>query len=464
MSATSYDLAVIGGGPGGYVAAIRASQLRLSTAVIEAERLGGICLNWGCIPTKALLESAHTLHRIREGKRLGLRVKDVDVDFPQVIRHSRQAAKRLSKGVEYLMKKNKIDVIPGHGKLTAKGIIQVAGESREQTIHAKKIIIATGARPKVFPGMKPDGHRIWTAREAMTPATLPKSLVIIGAGAIGVEFADFYAEMGTQVTLVEMLDRILPIEDEDISKALKSAFTKRGVQIHTGTAVTGIESLKTKVKVSIEKSGTQQTLSADAALVAVGVTGNVEQVGLETVGVVVDKGFIPVDDNCRTNVDGIYAIGDVTGPPWLAHVASAQGHVAAEHAAGLTPHPIHPDQIPGCTYCRPQVASVGLTEAEAQRRGLDVKVGRFDFRANGKAMATGETEGFVKLVFDSAYGELVGAHILGENATELIAELNIAQTLESTWDELSNTIHAHPTLSEAIMEAALDAQSKAIHH
>jgi len=458
------EIAILGGGPGGYVAAIRAAQLGMKTVLIEADRLGGICLNWGCIPTKALLESAHTLHRMRNSRRLGITAESIEVDFNRVVKHSRDAATRLSKGVEFLMKKNKVDVVPGFGTLTDAHTIRVKGKDFTTDMTAKKIILATGAKPRSIPGAKPDGERIWTAKDAMTPKNLPKSLVIIGAGAIGVEFADFYHEMGTEVTLVEMLDRILPVEDEDVSKALKNSLTKRGIKIRTGTSVTGIEQLKTKLKITIRSGDQSDTLSAERVLVAVGVTGNVEEIGLNNAGVSMEKGFIPVNEYCQTSLPHIYAIGDVSGPPWLAHVASAQGHVAVEHAAGKEAHPVHSNLIPGCTYCRPQVASMGLTEVAAREKHQNVKVGRFDFRANGKAMATGETEGFVKLVFDGTYGELVGAHILGENATELIAELNLAGALESTWDELAMTIHAHPTLSEAVMEAALDAQGMAVHH
>ncbi len=458
-----YDVAIIGGGPGGYVAAIRAAQLGMKTVIIEKERLGGICLNWGCIPTKALLRSAEILDTIKQGKKFGITVSDIIVDFPKVIDRSRGVADRLSKGVQFLMKKNGIDYFSGRAVLRDEHTIKIESPEPVQPITARYIIIATGGRPQVFPGLEIDGERVIGSRQALAMEKPPQSMMIIGAGAIGVEFAYFYSRFGTKIFLVEMRDRILPVEDEEISRELEKSFKKAGIRILTGTKVTKIDRLKTKVKVHVSSDKGEEILDSEYALVAVGVTGNIEDLGLEKLGVETDRGAIRIDEFCRTTVPGIYAIGDVTGPPWLAHVASAQGHVAVEHAAGHDPVPLDYDNIPGCTYCQPQVASLGMTEAEAREKGRDIKVGRFQFRASGKSLAMGESTGFVKIIFDSQYGELLGCHIIGPEATELIAELGVAKALETTWAEIAMTVHAHPTLSEAVMEAALDAFGQAIH-
>lgn len=458
-----YDLAVLGGGPGGYVAAIRATQLGLKTCVVDKDKLGGICLNWGCIPTKALLKNAEVYHHIKNADTYGINIGKVTVDFKKNIKRSRDVSNRLSKGIEFLMKKNKITHIQGTGKLNSKTKIDVTNGKKKETVEADKIIIATGARPRTFPGMEFDGKRVIGSKEAMILDAPPRKMIIIGSGAIGSEFAYYYNEFGTDVHLIEMMDRILPVEDADVSKEVAKSFKKSGIKISTGTKVSKIESLKTKVKVHTEKNGKEEILEGDIALLAVGVTGNIENIGLEELGINTDQGAIVINEFNQTNIQNIYAIGDVSGPPWLAHVASAQGHVAADHAAGHSVKPVDYTNIPGCTYCQPQVGSLGLTEAKAKEAGHDVKVGKFLFQASGKAMAVGDTTGFVKLVFDAKYGELLGAHIVGAEATELIAELGVAKALETTWEDIAMTIHAHPTLSEAIMEAALDAFGSAIH-
>ena len=458
-----FDLAVLGGGPGGYVAAIRGAQLGLKTCVIDQDKLGGICLNWGCIPTKALLKNAEVYHYIKNADTYGINVEKVSVDFKKNIKRSRDVSNRLSKGIEFLIKKNKITHIQGTGKLTSKTSLEVKKKQKTNTIEAKKIILATGARAKSFPGMEFDGNRVISFKEAMILDSPPKKMVIIGSGAIGSEFAYYYNEFGTEIHLIEKMDRILPVEDSDVSKEVTKCFKKSGIIISTKTKVSKIESLKTKVKVHTEKNGKEEILEGDMALLAVGVTGNIENIGLEELGIITDRCAITINEFNQTNIPTIYAIGDVSGPPWLAHVASAQGHVAADHTAGHSPKPVDYTNIPGCTYCQPQVGSLGMTEAQAKESGHDVKIGKFLFQASGKAMAVGDTTGFVKLVFDGKYGELLGAHIVGSEATELIAELCVAKSLETTWEEIAMTIHAHPTLSEAIMEAALDAFGSAIH-
>ena len=459
----TFDIVILGGGPGGYVAAIRASQLGLKTAIIEKEKLGGICLNWGCIPTKALLKNAEVLHFVKNSKYYGINIPNFSLDFPASIKRSRDVSDRLSKGIAYLMKKNNITHYQGTGRLVSSTDLEVFNGKKKNKISAKNIILATGGRPRSFSGMELDGKRIISSKEAMVLKKIPKKLIIIGSGAIGVEFAYFFNSYGTEVHLIEMLSRILPVEDEAISKELARTFKRSKMKIYTETKVSKIESVNTKVNVHLDKKGKQEILEGDLALVAVGVTGNVENIGLESVGVSVEKGAIVINEYNQTTISNIYAIGDVTGPPWLAHVASAQGHVAVEHAAGQVVSPVDYSNIPGCTYCQPQVASIGLTEAAAKEKGYDVKVGTFDFKASGKAMAIGETDGFVKLVFDGKYGELIGAHIIGSEATELIAELGMARALESTWHELASTVHAHPTLSEAVMEATLDAMGQGVH-
>lgn len=463
MADRQFDIAIVGGGPGGYVAAIRAAQLGFKPAVIERDKLGGVCLNWGCIPTKALLKNAELYQHFKRAEEWGISYKDLKFDFSKIVKRSRDVANRNSKGVEYLFKKNKIEHIPGFGKLLGKGKIEVSKEGKAtESVSAKHIIVATGARARNLPNITIDGNRVISYMEAMVLSEFPSSMTIIGAGAIGVEFAYLYNAFGTKVVLVEMMPNILPIEDKEISKLLESSFRKSGIEIYTEAKVEGISTSK-EVIVSVSTKEGKKELKADVALMAVGVQGNVENMGLDDLGVKVEKSWIQVDDFGRTNVEGIYAIGDVAGPPWLAHVASREGIVCVEAIAGKKPQPIDYNNIPGCTYCQPQVASIGLTEERAKEEGYEIKVGRFPFSASGKARAIGETEGLVKLIFDAKYGELLGAHILGAEATEMIAELGVAKTLETTASGIYNTIHAHPTLSEAIMEAAEDAYGHAIH-
>jgi dihydrolipoamide dehydrogenase len=460
----TFDVAVIGSGPGGYVAAIRASQLKLKTVLIERENLGGICLNWGCIPTKALLKSAETYSLMKHVKEFGLAADNVSHDFTKIIERSRKVADINSKGVEFLMKKNKIDVVLGNAVIKKQGSIEVTDEKgKPKTISAKSIIIATGGRPRAIPGIEFDGKQIIEYRKAMSLEKQPKSMVIIGAGAIGVEFAYFYNELGTDITIVEMLDQILPIEDKEISDILAKNFKKKKMNIHTSTKVEGIVKKGKGVEVTISKEGKQEKISADVALVAIGIQGNSENLGLEEIGVSVEKGFVKVNEWYQTNIGGIYAIGDIVGPPLLAHVASHEAIICVEKIAGVDTHPLDYDSIPGCTYCQPQVASIGLTEEKAREQGYDLKIGKFPYSASGKARAIGERDGTVKLIFDKKYGELLGAHIIGAEATELIAELGMAKSLESTSVELAKTIHAHPTLSEMIMEAAAAADGQAVH-
>ena len=457
----NYDVIILGSGPAGYVTAIRSSQLGLKTAVIEKENLGGICLNWGCIPTKALLKNADVLTIIKNASKYGIEIPEYTVKWSKVIKRSRDVARRLNKGIEFLMKKNKVTYIPARGKLIDATTVQTTSEKGDvNKISASKIIIATGARPKWFPGMEPDGDRVITSKEAMVQEEQPKSLIIIGAGAIGIEFAHFYNTYGTEVTVIEALPTILPVEDEDVSKELLGIFKKRKMNILTNTFVEKIERLKTKVKVHT-KDG--QIIEADKALIAVGVKGNIDDIGLEEVGINLNKGWISTDGYMQTNIEGVYAIGDVAGPPWLAHVASEEGIIAAEHLSGKNPEPMKYDNIPGCTYCHPEVASVGLTEKAAREAGYELKIGNFPFRALGKAMAVGDTDGFVKVIYDAKYGELLGCHIIGAEATNLITEAGIARKLEATWHEILTTIHPHPTLSEAIMEATADALGEAVH-
>ena len=456
-----YNVIIIGGGPGGYVAAIRATQLGKKVAVVEANHLGGICLNWGCIPTKALLKNAEVYELVKNAKKYGIEVGDVTVNWEKMIKRSRDVAKRLSKGIEFLMKKNKIDYISARGKLLGNGKVETTDADGKITeISADNIIIATGARAKYFPGMEPDGNQVITYKEAMIPERQPKSLVIIGAGAIGVEFAHFYHTFGTEVTLIEALPNILPVEDEDISVELGKLFKKRKINILTNTMVDKIEKSKSKVKVHL-KDG--EIIEAEKALIAVGVKGNVEDLGLEECSISVEKGWIKVNGYLQTSQPNVYAIGDVAGPPWLAHKASAEGIIAAEHSAGLKPEPMKYDNIPGCTYCHPEVASVGLTEKAAKEKGYEIKIGNFPFRGLGKSMAVGDTDGFVKVIYDAKYGEMLGCHIIGAEATNLITEAVIARNLETTHHEVLKTIHPHPTLSEAIMEATADALGEAIH-
>jgi len=463
MAETQFDVVVVGGGPGGYVAAIRASQNGLKTALVENKKLGGVCLNWGCIPSKALLKSAEMMHMFKKSAEFGFSYKDLTFDFPKIIKRSRDVSDRISKGVEYLMKKNKIEVINGYGTLTDKSTVSVKkNDGATVNLKAKNIILATGARPRQIPGIQFDGKRIISSTEAMLLEAPPKSMAVIGAGPIGVEFAYFYNAFGTKVTIIEMLHTVLPKEDKDISKILESILKKQGIDLLTGAKVESVKVGSTVTLTVVTPDG-KKTIEADVALQAVGVQGNIENLGLDKTGIEVDKGHIKVNEFGQTSVAGIYAIGDVTGAPWLAHVASHQGVVVADHLVGKAKHGIDRSNIPSCTYCQPQVASVGLTEEDAVKAGYKVKVGKFPFRPLGKAVAIGEAEGTVKLIFDEKYGELLGAHIIGAEATEMIAELGLAKALESTYEEIQHTMHAHPTLSEAIMEAAGDAYGQAIH-
>ena len=463
-SEKQFDLVVIGGGPGGYVAGIRAAQLGMSVALVEREHLGGICLNWGCIPTKALLRAAELRHSIDEMKDFGITITgEVSIDLPAVVKRSRNVAGRLSTGVKHLLKKNKVTVFDAVATLGGK-----TGDHRAVTlltgseISAKHIILATGARARALPGLEPDGTSILTYREAMVPQTMPKSLIIIGSGAIGSEFASFYLDMGVEVTLVEAMDRILPVEDAEISDFVKKAFEKRGMKIITDAKMSGLVAGKGSVTASFE--GKAADITAERAILAVGITGNTEGLGLEGTAVKVDRGHIVIDKWGATGEPGVYAIGDVAGPPWLAHKASHEGIMCVEHIAGLKDaHPIAAGSVPGCTYCRPQVASVGLTEAAAIEAGHDIRVGRFPMLANGKAIALGDDQGLVKTVFDKKTGELLGAHMVGPEVTELIQGYAVARTLEATEAELMQTIFPHPTLSEAMHESVLDAYGRAIH-
>ncbi|MBH10899.1 MAG: dihydrolipoyl dehydrogenase [Candidatus Marinimicrobia bacterium] len=460
----SYDLAVLGGGPGGYVAAIRSAQLGMKTCIVEKDKLGGICLNWGCIPTKALLKNAEVYNTIKNAEKYGIRVEKVTVDFHANIMRSRFISNQLNKGIEFLMKKNNITYIRGIGELISNTAIKLANGKNNLRLNANKIIIATGARPRTLKNMDIDGKRVISYKEAIMLDKVPKTMIIIGSGAIGCELASYFNEFGTNVHLIEMSDSILPLEDKDVSKEVAKNFKNVGIKVCTGAKVLKIDKLKTKVKVYFQKqSGKKQILEGSQALLAVGVTGNIENIGLKKLGVITEKGAILINEFNQTNISNIYAIGDVTGPPWLAHVASAQGYVAVDHAAGKDVKPLDYSNIPGCTYCQPQVGSLGFTETDAINAGIDIKVGKFSFEKNGKAMAMGSPTGFVKLIFDTKYGELIGAHIVGSEATELIAELSLAKSLESTWEDIAMMVHAHPTLSEAIMEAALDAYGSPIH-
>ncbi len=461
-----YDIAILGGGPGGYVAAIRAAQLGFNTIVIDKDNLGGVCLNWGCIPTKSLLKNAELYDNMKNhAKEFGINVERLSFDFEAIIKRSRGISEKISKNVELLIKKNKIERIKGVGKLTtAKTIIVTKEDNFTEEIIAKKIIIATGARPRFVPNIPVDRKNIITSKEAMSLEKLPKELIVIGAGAIGVEFAYFYNTLGTKVTIIEMLDKILPIEDKEISDTLTKSLKKRGIEIFTSTKVISANVTNDGVIVTIEKEGKTKELKAEKVLNAIGVVGNIEGLGLEDLGVITSKNNIVVDkENYQTNIEGVFAIGDVIGAPWLAHVASAEGITCVEKIKGLQVPSVDYNSIPGCTYCQPQVASIGYTEEKAKEKGYDIKIGKFPFMASGKAFAIGEREGFVKLIFDAKYGELLGAHIIGSEATELIAELGLAKTLEATPESLIKTIHSHPTLSESIMEAAANAYGESIH-
>ena len=459
----SFDITILGGGPGGYVAAIRASQLGLKTAIIEKDELGGVCLNWGCIPTKSLLKSAEMIDSIKNADQYGIKISSYKIEYGKIIDRSRQISERLSKGISFLMKKNNITHIQGRGVFTSKDNIEVSKGKKVTNVKSKHFIVATGGRPKNVPGVTFDGKQIISSKEAMILKKPPKDMVIIGGGAIGSEFAYFYNSCGTKITLIEMMDRILPMEDKDISKELRKQFIDSGIAINTNTIVEKVEKLKTKVKVHVKNGSKKMIIESSVVLVAIGITGNIEDIGLGLLGININNGSITIDDYGQTNISNIFAIGDVSGPPWLAHVASAQGHVAVEKIVDHNTEPIDYNNIPSCTYCQPQVASLGLTEIQAKEAGFNIKVGKFYFKSSGKALSVGKPVGFVKIIFDSKYGELLGCHIIGSQATELIQELVIAKNLEATWENLAYTMHPHPTLSESIMEAALDAYGIGVH-
>jgi dihydrolipoamide dehydrogenase len=464
MADTSFDLIVVGGGPGGYVAAIRAAQLGIKTAVVEREHMGGICLNWGCIPTKALLRTSEVFGLIKHADAYGLSVKDVSYDSKKIVERSRKVAKQLSNGVSMLMRKNKITVFDGSAKLAGAGKLAVAmNDKSSQTLSYKNLIIATGARARNLPGLEADGKLIWTYKEAMVPPEFPKSLLVIGSGAIGIEFASFYRTMGAEVTVCEVLDRILPVEDEEVSAFAKRAFEKQGMKIFTGATVT-LKKGANNVTATIKVGDKTQEITVDRVISAVGIVGNVENLGLEGTKVKVDKTHIVIDQWGLTGEPNVYAIGDVAGPPWLAHKAMHEGVLVVEKIAGMKGvHPMKTENIPGCTYCQPQVASIGLTEAAAKAKGLQIKVGKFPFIGNGKAIALGEPEGFIKTIFDAKTGELLGAHMIGAEVTELIQGYSIAKTLETTEAELIATVFPHPTLSEMMHESVLAAYGRTLH-
>ena len=461
----SFDVIVVGGGPGGYVCAIRAAQLGLKTAVVERDKLGGICLNWGCIPTKALLRSSeiwHLMHRLNE---FGFSADNLKFDLAKIVARSRKVSQQLSNGVGFLMKKHKITVIAGEAKLTGKGMLAVTKDGATIECAAKNIVLATGARARSLPGLEPDGKLIWTYREAMIPTSFHKSLLVVGSGAIGIEFASFFRTLGSDVTVVEVLDRVLPVEDEEISQLAHKAFVKQGMKIKVSTTVERLEKTANSVTATLKaKDGKSETITADRVILAVGIVGNIENLGLESEGVKVEKTHVVINEWGETGVSGLWAIGDLVGPPWLAHKAMHEGVIVAERIAGVKGvHPLDASKVPGCTYCRPQVASVGMTEAKAKAEGRKIKVGRFPFIGNGKAIALGDSEGLVKTVFDADTGELLGAHMIGAEVTELIQGYVIAKTGELTDVELASTIFPHPTLSEMMHEAVLDADNKALH-
>ena len=460
----NYDLIVIGSGPGGYVAAIRASQLGFKTAIVEKESLGGVCLNWGCIPTKALLKSAEVFEYITHAATYGIKVAETEVDFENVIKRSRGVADGMSKGVQFLMKKNKIEVLNGTGKLKSKGTVTVtAADGTVKEYTAKNIILATGGRSRELPNLPQDGKKVVGYRQAMVLPKKPASLVVVGSGAIGIEFAYFYNSIGTKVTVVEFLDNIVPLEDEEVSKQLNRILKKQGINIMTSSTVESVDSTGDLCKVKVKTTSGYETIEAEIVLSAVGISTNIENLGLEENGVKTDKGKVLVDDFYRTNVDGVFAIGDIVKGQALAHVASAEGIICVEKIAGLNPEPLNYNNIPGCTYCSPEIASVGYTEKAAKEAGYEIKVGKFPFSASGKASAAGVKDGFIKLIFDAKYGEILGAHMLGHNVTEMIAEIVTARKLEATGHEIIKSVHPHPTMSEAVMEAAAEAYGECIH-
>ena len=464
MAAKSFDVIVIGAGPGGYVAAIRAAQLGKSVAIVEREHLGGICLNWGCIPTKALLRSAEVFHLMHRAKEFGLAATGISYDLNAVVARSRGVAKQLSGGIGHLMKKNKVTVFMGAATLPAKGKVTVTSEKGVEELTAPAIILATGARARELPGLEADGDLVWTYKHALQPKRMPKKLLVIGSGAIGIEFASFFNTLGADVTVCEVMDRVLPVEDAEISAFAKKAFVKQGMKILEKTTVKKLDRKPgVGVTAHLESNGKTETAEFDTVISAVGIVGNVENLGLEALGVKIDRTHVVTDEYCRTGVEGLYAIGDIAGAPWLAHKASHEGVMVAELIAGLHPHAIKPNSIAGCTYCHPQVASVGLTEQKAKDAGYTVKVGRFPFIGNGKAIALGESEGMIKTVFDAKTGELLGAHMVGAEVTELIQGYVVGRSLETTEEDLMNTVFPHPTLSEMMHEAVLDAYGRALH-
>ncbi len=464
MAGQSFDVIVIGAGPGGYVAAIRASQLGLKVAIIERENLGGICLNWGCIPTKAMLRSAEVFHLMHRAKEFGLKADGIGYDLPAVVARSRGVAKQLSGGIGHLMKKHKVTVFMGVATLLAKGTVEVKTDKTTETLTAKSIIVATGARARELPGLEADGDLVWSYRHALVATRMPKKLLVIGSGAIGIEFASFFNTLGADTTVVEVMDRILPVEDAEIAAFAKKSFVKQGMKILEKASVKKLDRKPGQgVTAHIEIGGKIETHNFDTVISAVGIVGNVENLGLEALGIKIDRTHVVTDEFCRTGVDGIYAIGDIAGAPWLAHKASHEGVMVAELIAGKHPHPIKPNSIAGCTYCQPQIASVGFTEARAKEAGHDIKVGRFPFIGNGKAIALGEAEGMIKTIFDAKTGELLGAHMVGAEVTELIQGYVIGRTLETTEEDLMNTVFPHPTLSEMMHESVLDAYGRALH-
>ena len=464
MASNLFDLIVLGAGPGGYVAAIRASQLGLNVAVVEREHLGGICLNWGCIPTKAMLRSAEVYHLAERAKEFGLSAEKISFDLNKIVERSRKISGQLNQGVGHLLKKNKVTVFSGEAKLLDRSNVSINIDGKYEKITAENIVLATGARARELPGMEADGDLVWTYKHALTPSRMPKKLLVIGSGAIGVEFASFYNTFGANTTIVEVLDRILPVEDEDVSSLAAEQFAKQGMTIKAGAKVQKLEKKKNQVVASIDCNGVTEVLEFDTVISAVGIIGNIEGLGLEEVGVETKANHVVTDEYCETTASGIYAIGDLTGAPWLAHKASHEGVLVAEKIAGQSVKPINPIAIPGCTYSYPQIASVGLTEAQAQKAGYKINVGKFPFIGNGKAIALGEKEGFIKTIFDTSSGELLGAHMIGAEVTELIQGYVIGQALETTEDDLIHAVFPHPTLSEMMHESVLDAHSRVIHY
>lgn len=465
MNTHNCDVVVIGSGPGGYVSAIRSAQLGLKTICVEKENLGGVCLNWGCIPTKALLKNAEYMNFLKHSDDFGIKVKDFEVDFSKVVKRSRDVASRMSNGIGFLFKKYNVQLVKGKGFIKNPTLVAVEnnGEKTDE-IKCKNIIIATGARPRMIPGINVDHKVIITSKEAMVPNKVPESIIIMGAGAIGIEFAYFYNAFGSKVTILEMMDRILPVEDAEISNELARHYKKYGIEILTGAKVLSAQVVNGKAEVKVQKSdGSEATFTAEVALNAIGIQPNLENIGLESLGIELNRGYIKVDKNMRTNIPTIFAIGDIAGPPWLAHKASAEGILAAETIAGMKTHPIDYNNIPGCTYCQPQVASVGYTEAKAKELGYNIKVGKFPFTASGKAHGIGEAKGFAKIIFDEKYGEILGAHLIGPDVTEMIAEIVVARTLEATGPTIFKSIHPHPTISEGLMEASAQAWGEAVN-